>query len=204
MPELTPKQMADGLKVPSSRVSEWTKRGMPTDSIQAAAAWRMIHARPRTKGTALAPQLRQDKPAAAGTHDHSAALDTGWEARLERTRQVELQIFETITASLAKGDVTVLQRLQAAHVAAVKEIAAAEKIALEIRTASKELLHIDRVKRIMCAVADPIRQALDLLPITERSRCNPDHPEIAYRALKEWVDRLLRQVSKMESPEFQD
>ena len=44
--------------------------------------------------------------------------------------------------------------------------------------------------------AEVIRSALDLLPVTERSRCNPSDPKTAEGALRAWKDALLLKVSQ--------
>jgi hypothetical protein len=195
----TNKQLADGLDVPASRVSEWIARGMPRTSIQAAAAWRLVHARPRKGKAALVAQSRQDAPADDAPADDTLAEDNRWEARLNRTRKVEKEIFDTLRKALAEGDVNMLGKLQAAHVAAVKEIAAAESIALEARKASRELLHVNDVREIMREVLGPLRHQLDMLPVQERSRCNPERPDVAELALQEWLHRTLVMASTAES-----
>jgi hypothetical protein len=192
MNQLSTKEMADGLKVPPSRVSEWRGRNMPMTSIDAAAAWRRVHAPPRGKNARKTAQMPQDKPVAPAT-------DTGWEARLDRARTVEAEIFDTLRKALAQGDVNVLGKLQAAHVASIKEIAAAEKIALEVRVASRALVPADNVRQLMREVVEPLRRRLDLLPVQERAACNPDHPEIAEEALKNWLTRTLVMVATAET-----
>ena len=198
MKELSNKEMSAGLKVAPARVSEWEKRGMPMHSIQAAASWRLVHARPRKGKAAFIAQSRQETPADAAPAKDTPATDDGWEARLNRTRQVEMEIFDTLRKALAQGDVNLLGKLQAAHINAVKEIAAAESIALEARVASKELLHADDARELMREVLAPLRLRLDQLPVQERSRCNPGHPDIAHDALAAWVERTLLLVSKAE------
>ena len=200
MKELSNKEMSAGLKVAPARVSEWEKRGMPMHSIEAAASWRRNHAPPRKgKKAAFIAQSRQETPADAAPAKDTPATDDGWEARLNRTRQVEMEIFDTLRKALAQGDVNLLGKLQAAHINAVKEIAAAESIALEARVASKELLHADDARELMREVLAPLRLRLDQLPVQERSRCNPEHPDIAHKALTEWVERTLLLVSRAET-----
>ncbi len=111
--------MAAGLGVPPARVSEWEKRGMPMHSIEAAAAWRKIHAPARLKRAAVRPQSRQGKR--SGPRPIPAKGDD-WQSRLERTKRVERQIFDLITKAIKQGDVTLLARLQSARAAALKEI----------------------------------------------------------------------------------
>jgi len=198
MKELSNKEMAAGLKVAPARVTEWEKRGMPMHSIEAAASWRLVHARPRKGSAALAAQSRQETPADDAPAKDAPATDDGWEARLDRARKTEIEIHKTLMAALGAGDLNVLGRLQQAHVAAIKEIANAEKIALEVRLASKELRHADQVGEAMREALAPLRQRLDALPMELRGRCNPQRPEVAHAVLSEWVTRTLLLVANAE------
>src|ERR1035441_2456225 len=124
MKKLSNKELAAGLGVPPARVTEWEKRGMSMHSIEAAAAWRKVHAPARLKRAALAPQSRHGKP--SGRRPVPAKGDD-WQSRLLRTKQVEKQIFNSIAKAIRQGDVTLLARLQSARAAALKEIRDAQE-----------------------------------------------------------------------------
>jgi hypothetical protein len=123
-----------------------------------------------------------------------------WQSRLERTKRVERQIFDSITKAIKQGDVTLLARLQSARAAALKEIRDAEQMAVEAQLDSSDVLRRSDAEAVMVAVLTPLREALDKLPLNERTNCNPEHPEIAERALKEWRDRLMRRAIAAENP----
>jgi hypothetical protein len=187
MKRLSNKEMASGLKVAPARVSEWEKRGMPMHSIEAAAAWRKVHAPARLKRAASAPQSRQ------GKRSGRRAIPTrgdDWQDRLERTKRVERQIFDSISKAIRQGDVTLLARLQSARAAALKEIRDAEQMAVEAQLGSGDMLRRSEAVAVMVAVLTPLNEALRKLPLNERTNCNPQNPEIAERALTEWRDRL--------------
>jgi hypothetical protein len=191
MKELSTKQMADGLGVPPSRVSEWKSRArnpMPMTSIESAAAWRRVHAPARAKRPASASQSRQGKRSG---HRAIPAKGDDWQSRLERTKDVERQIFDSITKAIKQGDVTLLARLQSARAAALKEIRDAEQMAVEAQLGSGDTLRRSDALATMVAVLTPLNEALRKLPLNERTNCNPQKPEIAERALTEWRDRLM-------------
>ena len=71
------------------------------------------------------------------------------------------------------------------NMAGVEDMARTE----EIKTG--DMVHRESVKSVMEQLLRPLREALDKLPLNERTNCNPEKPEIAERALKEWRDRLL-------------
>jgi hypothetical protein len=191
MKQLSTKQMADGLGVPPSRVSEWKSRAknpMPMTSIESAAGWRRVHAPARAKKPASVPQSRQGKP--SGRRAVPAKGDD-WQSRLERTKRVERQIFDSITKAIKQGDVTLLARLQSARASALREIRDAEEMAIESELETKSIVRMADGLETIRVLCQPLRDALDKLPLAERTNCNPDHPEIAERALTEWRDRLL-------------
>jgi hypothetical protein len=198
MKELSNKELATGLGAPAPRITEWIKRGMPRTSIAAATAWRLVHARPRKGKAAFIAQSRQDKPKGNAPQDTATLESMDWEARLDRARKTEIEIHKTLMAALGAGDLNVLGRLQAAHISSVREIANAEKIALEVRLASKELIHVSEAVEILQETLGPLRQRLDALPMELRGRCNPERPEAAFEALTEWVKRTLLLVAKAE------
>ncbi len=191
MKRLSNKEMATGLKVAPARFSEWEKRGMPMHSIEAAAAWRKVHAPARLKRAASAPQSTHRKGSGRGPGNPPPAKGDGWEARLERTKQVEKQIYNSITKAIRQGDVMLLARLQSARAAALKEIRDAEQMAVEAQLGSGDMLRRSDALATMEAVLTPLNEALRKLPLNERTNCNPQNPEIAERALTEWRDRLM-------------
>jgi hypothetical protein len=191
MKTLSNKEMASGLNVAPARVSEWEKRGMPMTSIEAAAAWRRIHAPARAKRSASAPQTKQEKRSGRAPGHTAPSQGDGWEARLERTRQVERQIFDSIAKAIRQGDVTLLARLQSARAAALREIRDAEQMAVDAQLGGGDMLRRSDAEAVMVEVLRPLREALDKLPLNERTNCNPERPEVAQRALTEWRDRLM-------------
>ena len=196
MKQLSNSELARGMKVAPARISEWIPRGLPRTSIEAAAAWRKVHAPARAKRPASAPQSRQ------GKRSGRRAIPTkgdDWQDRLERTKRVERQIFDSITKAIKQGDVTLLARLQSARAAALKEIRDAEQMAVEAQLGSGDMLRRSDALATMVAVLTPLREALLKLPLNERTNCNSSQPEIAERALTEWRDRFFVRMNSAEN-----
>jgi hypothetical protein len=187
MKQLSNSELARGMKVAPARISEWIPRGLPRTSIEAAAAWRKVHAPARAKRPASAPQSRQGE---RSSRRAVPAKGNDWQSRLDRTKQVEKQIFNSISKAIRQGDVTLLARLQSARAAALKEIRDAEQMAAEAQLGSGDVLRRSDALATMEAVLTPLNEALRKLPLNERTNCNPQNPEIAERALTEWRDRL--------------
>jgi hypothetical protein len=196
MNELSNAQLARGLRVAPSIITRWSRKDppIPRTSIEAALRWRRNYAPERGRRVKDLAQVEQEKPAPTTTTSTAPATDRSWAARLERAQTVELEIFNTLTKTLAGGDYVSVQRLQTAHIAAIKEIASAELTALEVQTAARDLIPIDDLKSVMADILAPLRQELERLPITHGHQANPEHPEIARAVLEKWVDRTLSVV----------
>ncbi len=69
----------------------------------------------------------------------------------------------------------------------------------EVRRQAGELIHRDTVKAILAELVTPLRAALVDLPAAERTRCNPQSPDVAQKALTLWRDRLLDALNKAAS-----
>jgi hypothetical protein len=173
-------------------ITKWKQKGMPIGNASDAQVWLSVNVPQRQRGN------NEGKPLPPPEQANVEGQDT-WEARLLRSRTTERETSRLVQGAIASGSAAQLPTLLKSHSAAVEAVATAEKLAADARLHSGDLLKRDTVRRIMMEVATPVREALDGLPMSERSRCNPDHPEIAEKALKEWRDRLLGRVSAMET-----
>jgi len=111
---------------------------------------------------------------------------------------MERSSYQAYISAVQSGDVGQLERLQAAHVKSISTVADVEERALQAELGDKTIKYVD-AEAVMVAVLTPLREALDKLPLNERTNCNPDHPEIAEKALMEWRDRLLIRASSAEN-----
>jgi len=193
-------QIARHLGVAPSIVSLWRKKTppIPNDSLDAAARWRLIHAPARGKRSSKLAEAAQDVPqepitttTISSPTPPAPATDTSWKARLDRCQKTELRIYDSLEKSIDTGDLVALQKLQSSHVAACREVADIELVALEVQTKARDLVPIDEVKNLMAGILDPLRRSLDRLPVTLAYKCNPGEPAVARQVLQRAVDRLL-------------
>ena len=141
-----------------------------------------------TVATDLPPREESEVPA-----------DYSWEARLDRARKMEVEVYQASQRAIGRNDFNVLQSLLASYQKALQGIKEAETTALEARIQTGELIHRDTARAIMMELLIPIRNALDLLPMTERNRCNPQEPAVAENALRGWKDALLLRLSQADT-----
>ena len=108
---------------------------------------------------------------------------------------MEVDVYNASQTAIGRKEFSQLQSLLSSYQRALQGIAEAESTALETRIQSGELIHRDTARAILVELLQPIRSSLDLLPMTERSRCNPQQPEVAEGALRAWRDALLLRLS---------
>jgi hypothetical protein len=108
---------------------------------------------------------------------------------------MEVSVYEASRAAIGRKEFNQLQSLLASYQKALQGLAELEQVATQNRIQAGELIHRETCRAIMVELLQPIRNALDLLPVTERSRCNPSDPKTAEGALRAWKDALLNRLS---------
>ena len=185
--------LAKKLGIGKSQLSKFKARGCPVDDEGKARCWISANIKPRgkRKGDAPAPSTGLPPPETPVPEE-----EFSWEKRLERARKMEVAVYDASKLAIRHREFAQLQSLLASYQKALQGIAEAEKVALESRIQSGELIHRDTAKALLAELLVPIRNALETLPITERSRCNPVDPKTAEDALRGWKDSLLLRLSQ--------
>lgn len=187
-------QLATKLNVSRMTVSKWKARGMPVGDLGKAKVWLAQNVSSFKREAKAEKDL---KPLGKPSTPHSPQDDL-WGARLDRARANEREADRLLQQAIQGGKVGQIQPLLKAHTDAIKAIASAEELAYAAEVKAGDMVHRDSVKSMLEQLLRPLREALDKLPLNERTNCNPDHPEIAERALKEWRDRLLLRANAAE------
>ena len=117
--------------------------------------------------------------------------DDTWQARVGRARLAERQADRLLQSAIKGGRLGQIQSLLMSKSKLLKELAGVEDMARTEEIKTGDMVHRESVKAMMEQLLRPLREALDKLPLNERTNCNPEHPEIAEKALTEWRDRLL-------------
>lgn len=194
--KLSQRQLAKAASVSPATVNADIKAKADVSTVDAYVAWRRKHRESRAS-------RRREKPAVGNPGAKSKApspvvLGDDWPDRVSRAREMERSSYQAYISAVQSGDVGQLERLQAAHVKSISTVADVEERALQAELGDKTIKYVD-AEAVMVAVLTPLREALDKLPLNERTNCNPDHPEIAEKALMEWRDRLLIRASSAEN-----
>jgi phage terminase Nu1 subunit (DNA packaging protein) len=189
-------ELAAKLGVTKGTISKYKSRGCPTDDEGKARNWIRANIKPRGKPTAVAHEPGSDVPTLPPAESPAPVEEFTWEARLARARKMEIDVYDAAQAAIGRKEFAQLTSLLGSYQRALQGIADAEVTAMEARIATGELIHRETARAILTEVLVPLRSALDVLPMTERSRCNPQQPEVAEAALRGWRDAFLLRLSQ--------
>jgi len=150
--------LAAGLGISPTRVVQLRKKGMPTDSVESARAWRLTYVAAPTTAKSNVVALHEAVSAEAGHEDFEATL-----SRLRHTERCTSQALERL---LREGKVAEIAALRREHVGVVKALFDAETKAIRIAETRGKLITLDRaLSMISEAFTEPLillRQLPDL------------------------------------------
>jgi phage terminase Nu1 subunit (DNA packaging protein) len=152
---MTQAELARALRLTPARVCVLVRRGMPTDTVEAAAAWRQANVLPyvRTSAPPAAPAPRADAAAPALDVAQERALLLRAQRREAehrlRVAQGRYVLLEHMTATLAAVSAAIAERLDA--------------LPGDLRRACPEL-NAETLDRMRAAVSRARNEAADLVP----------------------------------------
>ena len=178
MPSQT--ELADALGLTRQRVSVLVKKGMPTESVDAAVAWRQAQVDGRTR--------RMAGVTIAALNEHS--LD-------DILAQQHVLVASARTAyrnAIESGD-QAQGKLQTAFNQALKTL-----LSLEDEQKKRALANSEYISKAEAATAtktliSEILAALDDLPTDVAERCNKANPAQAIKPLQDWVRKTREDIS---------
>ena len=149
---MTIRSLAKDLGISPTRVAQLMRKGMPTESAEAARAWRMTYV--------VAPTTAKSNVVAM--HDVECNNDKGdgledLGAPLERLRRVERAMSRALEELLRQGKVAEAAVLRREHVATVKALFDAEIKAIKIAETRGKLVSLDTaLSMISESLSEPI------------------------------------------------
>lgn len=161
--------------VKKQQVQTWINQGMPVDSYESAEAW--VGA--RLKGGAGSVALETDKEFADTISRQRHLMEVAYQQYLDDRRD------PSVDASKSHGiyDKALKTLMQLEKEQTAREIASKEYIRLQTA--------IDRFGRVFAQV----REELTQMPSKVASKCNPDNPGKAMKALDAEVYAMLTRLS---------
>ena len=173
-------EIGTALNITPQRVSVLKREGMPTDTIEAALAWRAQREEARR---AQAPK------AAPAQLDDGTLADTIAEHRglVSRARAVWL-------AAMEGGDVN-QGKYQTAYNQSLKTLVNLEEEQERRLILTKEYITAKEATEAMRELAGLVVNRLDKLALDVAEACNPENPAKAVKALESWVRRVKADLS---------
>ena len=197
---LTRKQLAAHWRISPQMAGRYLKNGCPTDSVEAADRWRKANFMVKGSKTAppseiiLAPDEADERAEAMILESGSADREM-LQANLRTLQQMTMQCKAAAAAAIANGDTeagrrwthTLTNVLQRSATIAKELQAVLREDRITIRVDDAETLYVGLLKEMRQIVL----HAVDTLP----QRVNPNDPDLAREALREWVHHtFMRQM----------
>jgi len=173
-------EIGAALGITAQRVSVLKREGMPTDSVEAAQAWRATRDEARRAQAPKAAPAQLDDGTLADTIAEHRAL-------VGRARGVWL-------ASMEGGDPN-QGKYQTAYNQSLKTLVALEEEQERRLILAKEYIAAKEATEAMRQLMGEVVNRLDKLALDVAEGCNPENPAKAVKALEAWVRRTKADLS---------
>jgi plasmid stabilization system protein ParE len=180
---MTNAEIGAALGVTAQRVSALRKDGMPTDSIEAAKAWREARAQvQRAQAPKAAPAQLDDGTLADTISEHRALVGRArgvWQAAMEG------------------GDPN-QGKYQTAYNQSLKTLVALEEEQERRLILVKDYISAKEATEAMRQVTADMVNRLDKLALDVAEACNPENPAKAVKVLEAWVRKVRAELTNDE------
>lgn len=194
----TQMEIAAALGITKGRVSQLVKEGMPTESIEAARAWRDARKNYNEKMGHISQPV---KPLVLGDLDNilrSVVNETGNSEMDKRIAdQVELceMTKQVFMQALQAGD-PAQGKLYANYDRAVATLLRLEKERFVRVQEEGKLIDADLVAQRMGKVMGQLKSLIDRAELTVAPKANPDNPPKALKAFRDFKEDLFRKIAE--------
>ena len=176
-------QITKALGISQPAVAQLAKKGMPTDSVEAAQAWRSANIGvKRAKAMPAAPRQSASAPSEpAELSDELAVTD--------RLRRLAVQDFENAGSIQERAAASrTVRDAEEAHETRKRDMIKSE---LESQT----LMHRDQVQAIISEEAGKLRALLEAMPSSVAQAANPADPELARDTVADYLEQVFSTLS---------
>lgn len=212
-------ELGNALGMTKGAASKLVKKGMPVTSVDAANAWRAIHAPPRNreKSKAIqkpvaAPRMPQESPVIAPPKDEPRPQEEaatqpqiqqadqdpeGNDPRssLKRAKQAERVGFnELVKCQRNGGSVEDFRKATSVFISSQNNLAKAQREFREWQHAERITLFYEEARDIVGRPHVTAKQTLDIMPKTLAPRLFNQPQKAIEQTLAEWVDNLTAMI----------
>lgn len=192
------KAIADALGISQPGVARHVRKGMPTDSVEAALAWHRRNVRPqrqRPRQSRTVPRSVTTTPPPPTTPDAIASAATA-ESSLEELAQLRAIARRGLADAQATGDSYNLRAWTLAASKILDQTATAEERLLAVARTKRELLTVGEARECFGEVLHDVRKLLDSAPAALAARANPSDVHHARQVIQDWVNTALRTLHR--------
>ena len=180
MKRLTNAEIGSALGVSGQRVGALVRQGMPTDSVDAARAWR--DARTAVASAPLPSRLD--------------TLDDGTlAATIQRHRHLVATAQGVWEAAMASGDPN-QGKYQTAYNQSLKTLINLEEEQERRALNDKVFIKREVAEATMRELMSEVVSRLDKLALECAEKCNPDNPPVSVKVLEAWVRSTRQQLTE--------
>ena len=183
-------ELANALDLNKSTVCRFVQKGMPVTSVDAANAWRMVHAKPKKPLT----QYKLVPPVVQNTDFPPPETDIEKEdprQSLKRARQSERVGFnEIVKCQKNGGSVEDYRKAMSVFISAQNNLTKAQRDFREWQHAEKITLFYEEARELVSRPHVAVKQTLDIMPKTLAPRLYNQPQKAIEQTLAEWVDNL--------------
>ena len=208
---MTVRALAAALGITGAGAHKCIKRGMPTESIEAAQSWYQrngrtrIAARPSVSAMEAAPAPAPDAPVAE--IDSSPDADTESQPEpppaktftdtdncreaLKEQRQLRKHAAAQVARLHHSGDIEASRRWAQTHQQYLAKQVAYERQIRDLMERDRSTMQVEDAERTFRAVLQDVRTIAASMPVALAAKVNPQDPHLAQKLLEEWRDKTL-------------
>jgi transcriptional regulator with XRE-family HTH domain len=175
-------QLAKALGISQPAVAQLAKKGMPTDSVEAAQHWRSANiGAKRGKRKASAPTTTPIGLVPADQPDELAITD--------HMRGIAVRDFENAGSIQERAAASrTVRDAEEAHETRKRDLVKSEQEA-------QNLMHRDQVQSVIAEEVGKLRSLLDAMPAAVAMSANPHDPELAQAAVADYLEQVYSTLS---------
>ena len=177
-------QLAKALGISQPAVAQLSKKGMPTDSVEAAQQWRAANIGVKRGKPKAVPQPVAPVGLIPSPTDQPDEL-----AITDQLRQIAVDDFRNASSIQERAAASrTVKDAEEAHETRKRDMVKSEQEA-------QNLMHRDHVQAVIAEEAGKLRSLLDAMPAAVAQSANPHDPELAQAAVADYLEQVYSTLS---------
>ena len=177
-------QLAKALGISQPAVAQLAKKGMPTDSVEAAQQWRSANIGVKRSKPKAVPQSVAPVGLIPSPTDQPDEL-----AITDQLRQIAVDDFRNASSIQERAAASrTVKDAEEAHETRKRDLVKSEQEA-------QTLMHRDQVQAVIAEEAGKLRALLEAMPAAVAQAANPADPELARDTVADYLEQVFSTLS---------